>query len=422
MAVPFSTANFFNRGDDYLDDLDGMNEILLQIMTQGDTIDLGKLKNQIQDMERKQLLEKHPYTIWKTFDGKWCVYLPDGKGGRLKRVRKTREEVENVVVRYQKSLIEDPTLEELYNRWSSHKIKIKRISLGTINRYTYIFYHHFSKIKDKHIKSFAPEDWVSFLEEQPAKFDMTSKSFSNLKIIVRGMLKFAKRNKYISYSDRILADLDTTEINFKKVVKEDNQEVFTEDETPVIINYLKQNLDAINVAILLLFVTGMRVGEVVTLKKSDIQDGSILIRRTETIYRKQGEKKFTYEIKEFPKSEAGVREIAVPYNYDWLLDTAKSLNPDSEFLFTNSLGRLHSFSIRERIYYLCDKLDIVKKSPHKIRKTYASILLDNGLDNRLIIDQMGHTSVLTTEKHYHRSRRNIEKKREIVSGISEFAI
>ena len=44
------------------------------------------------------------------------------------------------------------------------------------------------------------------------------------------------------------------------------------------------------------------------------------------------------------------------------------------------------------------------KSPHKIRKTYGSILLDNHIDNKLIIEQMGRTDIRCTEEHYHRNR------------------
>ena len=51
------------------------------------------------------------------------------------------------------------------------------------------------------------------------------------------------------------------------------------------INYLEENLDSYNLAILLMFVTGMRVGEVVTLKRCDLEENIVKIRRTETRYR-----------------------------------------------------------------------------------------------------------------------------------------
>ncbi|MDE7030923.1 MAG: site-specific integrase, partial [Lachnospiraceae bacterium] len=57
---------------------------------------------------------------------------------------------------------------------------------------------------------------------------------------------------------------------------------------------------------------------------------------------------------------------------------------------------------------------------HKIRKTYGSILLDNHIDNKVIIDQMGHTDILCTEEHYHRNRKSIDVKSQLISSIPEF--
>lgn len=72
-----------------------------------------------------------------------------------------------------------------------------------------------------------------------------------------------------------------------------------------------------------------------------------------------------------------------------------------------------------RLNRLCEKINVYHKSPHKIRKTYGSILLDNHIDNVLIVGQMGHTDIVTTENHYHRNRKTLEKKTKILSGIPE---
>ena len=76
---------------------------------------------------------------------------------------------------------------------------------------------------------------------------------------------------------------------------------------------------------------------------------------------------------------------------------------------------------RRRLERVCNRLGIVKKSPHKIRKTYGSILLDNHVDNRLIMGQMGHTDIRCTETHYHRNRRSVQQKIQIVSAIPELS-
>ena len=65
-------------------------------------------------------------------------------------------------------------------------------------------------------------------------------------------------------------------------------------------------------------------------------------------------------------------------------------------------------------------LEIYQKSPHKIRKTNGTILLDNHLNNKLIMGQMGHTDILCTENHYHGNRKSVDQKIQILSSIPEF--
>ena len=76
--------------------------------------------------------------------------------------------------------------------------------------------------------------------------------------------------------------------------------------------------------------------------------------------------------------------------------------------------------VRKRLYYICKKLDIKKKSPHKLRKTYVSILLDNGVDKRLVQDVARHAQISTSERNYHRNRKSDQRKEAILSDIPEF--
>ena len=173
-----------------------------------------------------------------------------------------------------------------------------------------------------------------------------------------------------------------------------------------------------NLGILLMFLTGIRIGELVALKHSDFSGNVFNVRRTETRYVKNGG--YVYEVKEFPKSEAGVRTVIIPRDYEWVSRKIQVTNPFSEYIFVKNNKRITTQAVRMRLRRICDKLGIYRKSPHKIRKTYGSILLDNHIDNRLIIGQMGHTDILCTEQHYHRNRKGIEKKSAILSSIPEF--
>lgn len=215
--------------------------------------------------------------------------------------------------------------------------------------------------------------------------------------------------------------MDLSDLDFKKTIKEDCDEVFDEDEMPKIIEYLEQNLDTHNLCILLMFLTGLRVGEAVSLMHEDFQLNTFKVRRTETRYR-DDDKRYHYIIKEFPKSEAGVRTAIIPESYMWITKKIKQENPFGEYVFNNKGKRIITQSIRWRLAKICEKLNIKHKSPHKIRKTYGTILLDNHVDNKLIMAQMGHADIICTERHYHRNRKSIKKKSEILSNIPDFVV
>ena len=395
------------------------NKELLKFALDNDIINLSHIKMQIEMIKRKELLSKHTYKIWEGKDGKWYTYVPDTIKGRKLIKRNSEEAIEDTVIEYWKTQAENPTIEEVFIEWNDRRLGLKKISDATHLRNTQIFNRHFSEFGTHRIKSICQEDVEEFLEEQIPKYNLTAKAFSNLKTITRGLLKRAKKRKLINFNvEELFQEMDTSDADFRKVIKEDYEEVFDEDEMPKIMKYLTENIDMPNIAILLMFVTGIRIGEVVTLKHSDFDGCTFKIRRTETRFKRDGIN--VYEVKDFPKSQAGVRTAIIPREYSWLAKKIQLLNPFEEYIFVKNGKRVSTNSIRMRLKRVCDKLGIYRKSPHKIRKTYGSILLDNHIDNQLIIGQMGHTNILCTENHYHRNRKSIERKKEIISAIPEF--
>ncbi len=383
-------------------------------------VNISDVQNSIEAMKRKELLEKHPYKIWEGKDGKWYTYLPDGEGRKLRK-RTTQKAIEDDVIEYWKTKQENPTIEEVFHEWNDRRLELKKISQSSHLRFKQIFNRHYKNFGKKKIKSVTSQDIEEFLEEQIAEYELSTKAFSNLKTITKGFLKRAKKRNLICMNvEELFQEMDTSEAHFKKRIKEDCEEVFSEEELPKVLSYLTDNPDLKNLGILLMFLTGIRVGELVALKHSDFEGNTFRIRRTETKYVDENGK-YVYGIKDFPKSEAGVRTVIIPKTYSWVANKLRLFNPFGEFIFVeNGDKRLTTNCIRRRMERVCDKLGIVRKSPHKARKTYGSILLDNGIDNKLITDLMGHTDILCTEGHYHRNRKTIERKSEILSDIPEF--
>ena len=127
---------------------------------------------------------------------------------------------------------------------------------------------------------------------------------------------------------------------------------------------------------------------------------------------------------EEPKTEAGVRVLPIPEDYSWIYKEIKKLRPFATFLCTNEKGeRMTTNCLRMRFRKLCKILDFdCEKSPHELRRTYATILLDHGFDNSLIAYLMGHTNIKVTEDFYHIDRKTIQQKVQLINNIAEFKV
>lgn len=383
-------------------------------------VDITLVQKQIDMQKRKEMLEKHPYKIWKGKDGKWTTYIPC-KSGRLQRKRNTKDEIENIVVDYWKEIEINPTVKEVFDEWNNRRLELGKISGSTHLRNKQTFNRHYLEMGDRKIKDISSFEWEDFLEKEIHRCNLSAKAFSNLKGITKGFLKRAKKLKYIDFAvEEMMLELDVSDCDFKKAFKEDYQEVFTEKELPEMIDYLTDHSDIWNLGILLMLVTGMRVGELVGLRNEDYEQDpcGFRIRRTETRYLKDGE--YVYDLKDAPKTQAGYRLAIIPKDYSWIYKELRKENPFGEYIFMRNGKRMTTNTIRERMYRVCEKVNVYKKSPHKARKTYGTILLDSNVDRVTVEGQMGHSNIEVTERHYHINRKNAQRKSDILSALPEF--
>lgn len=392
----------------------GLDE-LLKYLIENDKIDLLEVKKEIEMKENKRYLDEHAFNVWQGKNGKWYTYLPDESKGRVQRERNSRKEIDDLIISFYRKQEENPTVSGLFYEWMQRKIDNGEIEESTYTRYKIDFERCFKDFGKMKIRNITEIDIEDFLKRCVREKSMSRKAYSNIRTLMYGIFKYAKKKKYIDYDIKsVIDDIDFSKKEFTKTVHEDIEQVFFKDEESNIMSAINDNPDIVNLGILLMFKSGLRIGELCTLKHSDISGNIISIKRTETIFKDRETGKIHYDIKDHPKTDAGLRNVIIKDDSIWILKKIRQMNPFGEFLFMKNGERIRSYVFRNRLYTDCKKANAVVKSPHKVRKTYGTKLYDSNAPESLICEQMGHSDISCLKKYYYYNRNTeLEKSNEI---------
>lgn len=385
------------------------NSELLNFAIENGMIDLDTIREKIEMNERRKYLEMHQSRIWQSTDDKWYTFVPDctKKDGRRLVKRKTKEGIDDFLVKFYKEYEEPQTIEKTYKEWIAKKLKFEEISFQTHDRYNVDFNKYFSDCKDREIRYVTTDFLDDFIVGNIRKHHMKAKAWSNLRTLLRGIFLFAKKKGYsnidiISY----IQELDISRKIFNHEQKSDENVVFTKSEIQKIATELQDSRNLKDLAILTAIYTGMRVGEVVALKWEDVRDDYIHVNRTQINFKDENGKN-THDIRDFPKTEAGIRDVVIVPELKDVLRRIRLVNPFTEYVFEKNGEPIHKHLVCSRLYVLCDRYNFPKKGMHAIRKYYATTLINAGVEEIIIISQMGHTDFSTTKKYYYKD--NVEK-------------
>ncbi len=133
--------------------------------------------------------------------------------------------------------------------------------------------------------------------------------------------------------------------------------------------------------------TGMRLSELVQLKKSDINNDTI------KVLGKRNKERIIPISKE-------LNEQIVNYN-QYIL----KLNIESPYFFVLNNGNkvYPKFVYRKINYYLSGVTNLDKCSPHVLRHTFATHMLNNGAGLETLKDLLGHANLSATQIYTHNS-------------------
>ncbi len=233
--------------------------------------------------------------------------------------------------------------------------------------------------------------WLSELGDQNlAKSTLTRKMAS-----LRSFYRYMMKRGYV----------DKNPMSLMPTIKKSRHlpSIVTESEMEMILDIPPDTTDEMEIlhrAVLeLLYGSGIRVSELTGIKLADIDLNRQLLKVTG-----KGRKE---RIVPFGDKAQFALQYWMDVRMKWV-DTFGNKGGNSLFLTSNG-GKPY----REFIYRIVNKrmtpLEVGQKSPHTLRHTFATHLIDHGADIRVVKDLLGHSSLATTQIYTHTSKEHMRK-------------
>ncbi|MBV6478965.1 MAG: Tyrosine recombinase XerC [Ignavibacteria bacterium] len=146
----------------------------------------------------------------------------------------------------------------------------------------------------------------------------------------------------------------------------------------------------------LFYSTGIRLSELINLKLSNVNFRA----KTVKVFGKGSKERIV---------PFGEQALTALKNYLQIRQISNTNNLD--FLFVNNAGKkLYPMFVNRIIRKNLSRVtELKKKSPHILRHTFATHLLDNGADIRAVKELLGHESLSTTQVYTHVTPEKLKK-------------
>ncbi|MDG1246190.1 MAG: tyrosine-type recombinase/integrase [Polaribacter sp.] len=229
--------------------------------------------------------------------------------------------------------------------------------------------------------------WIVDLVGQGVSNNTINRKISSLK----SFYKFLQKTKQI--------DLNPLIKHKALKVEKRIQTPFSQLEISKVITHLEEKDDFVSVRNLLivelLYSTGMRRGELISIQLSDVALSDKLIK----VIGKRNKERFVPLL-------ASVIKTMSRY-----LELRKEVASASHFLFLTEKGNKLYETLVYRVVnsYFSNASSKEKKSPHLLRHSFATHLLNEGADLNSVKELLGHASLASTQVYTHNSVEKMKK-------------
>ena len=153
----------------------------------------------------------------------------------------------------------------------------------------------------------------------------------------------------------------------------------------------------------LLWATGMRISEL-----SNLNFGDLNLDENEIRVFGKGAKERIVLVSDRAKGYLiqyinSARQLIAPeYNTD-------EINEDTPLFINNTGYRLQNKTVRKVINEIVEKIELPKKvTPHVFRHSFATKLIENGADLRVVQELLGHAGISNTQIYTHISMKHMK--------------
>ncbi|WP_094649209.1 MULTISPECIES: site-specific tyrosine recombinase XerD [Rickettsieae] len=254
-----------------------------------------------------------------------------------------------------------------------------------------------NKLSELNIKAENIRDWVEYLAENGLQARSINRKISTIK----NYYEFLISEKHTNYNPTLMVDLPKYQTKLPATL--------SIDQIKTLLLYCEQDKDTdsirLKAMIHLLYASGLRVSELVSIKLTDILANQML------------QDKMSQNIKKiFSITGKGNKERMVIINEQAALSLLDYLTIRSNFiskkhlksqiyLFCSSAASGHmtrqNFAILLKQAAIKAGLNPDNISPHTLRHSFASHLLEGGADLRVIQELLGHADISTTQIYTH---------------------
>ena len=231
------------------------------------------------------------------------------------------------------------------------------------------------------------------------RFEYKKTTIARKTASIRTFYKYLFRERYIDSNPTISLSAPKRPKSLPKFL--------TTDEIEKILNNVKIDTPAgfrNRVILELLWATGMRVSELSNLNFGDLNLEENEIR----VFGKGAKERIVL-----------ISDRAKQYLIQYINTARKLLAPGSDIgevtekspIFINNTGyRLQNKTIRTAINDVVEKIELPKKvTPHVFRHSFATHLIENGADLRVVQELLGHAGISNTQIYTHISMKHLQE-------------